>query len=237
MTSFNGAFIDNAWTGGTETIDVVNPANAEVIGTISPCGPKEAEDALSAAQRAAATWGALSIDAREAHIEAWKAKLLENKAEIVDLLVAETGKVTGNAEYDFTMLVDCLSYHVAEARRSYGTVIPSPDGSALSYTRYTPVGVVVAVLTWNFPLLNLGYKLGPILASGCTAVIKPSEFTPLATSRCLELLKDSGMPAGVLNLVNGEGIALVEPPTCPRRHPGKGLGGRSAHAWKCFLVY
>ena len=72
MTSFNGAFIDNAWTGGTETIDVVNPANAEVIGTISPCGPKEAEDALSAAQRAAATWGALSIDAqlRRARLEA-----------------------------------------------------------------------------------------------------------------------------------------------------------------------
>ena len=79
-------------------------------------------------------------------------------------------KVSSNAGYDFDMLIDCLQYHVEEVKRCYGTVFPSPDGSALSYTRNVPVGVVVAVLTWNFPLLNLGYKLGPILASGCTAV-------------------------------------------------------------------
>jgi len=69
----------------------------------------------------------------------------------------------------------------------------------------------VAVLTWNFPLLNLGYKLGPILASGCTCVIKPSEVTPLATSMCVELIKDTGIPAGVVNLVNGTGLSLLKP--------------------------
>ena len=120
------------------------------------------------------------------------------------------GKVTDNAMYDFTMLVDCLSYHVEEARRSYGAVIPSPNGGALTYTKHVPVGVVVCVLTWNFPLLNLGYKLGPILASGCTCVVKPSEMTPVATSRVVSLLAEAGVPAGVVNLVNGTGVDLLE---------------------------
>merc|ERR1719491_2495393 len=106
----------------------------------------------------------------------------------MEVLIKETGKVTGNADYDFSMLTDCLPFHVEEVRRNYDTVFPSPDNSALSYTKYTPVGVVVAVLTWNFPLLNLAYKIGPILATGCTCVLKPSEQTPLATSRCVELL-------------------------------------------------
>ena len=76
---------------------------------------------------------------------AYRDVLLANKEKIVALLVAETGKVDGNAGYDFEMLVDCLGFHIEEARRAYGTVFPSPDGSALSYTRNAPVGVVVAV--------------------------------------------------------------------------------------------
>ena len=73
------------------------------------------------------------------------------------------------------------------------------------------MGVVVCVLTWNFPLLNLGYKLGPILASGCTCVIKPSELTPLATSMALDILSKVGFPPGVVNVVNGTGMDLLEP--------------------------
>jgi len=185
MASFSGAFVDNAWTDGSAlpAINVLNPATGETLGTVSACGQAEADAALAAAAAAAKTWGASSIDERAGHIAAFREKLLESKDEIVALLVGETGKVTGNAGYDFDMLADCLPFHVEEARRSYGTVFPSPDEGSLSYTKYTPVGVVVCVLTWNFPLLNLGYKLGPILASGCTCVIKMSELTPLATSK------------------------------------------------------
>merc|ERR1719230_2035759 len=109
------------------------------------------------------------------------------------------------------MLVNCLSFHVEEVRRCRSSVIPSPDNTALTHTRYTPVGVVVCVLTWNFPLLNLAYKLGPILATGCTCVIKPSEQTPLATSMAVSLLSECGFPAGVVNVVNGTGLSLLEP--------------------------
>ena len=212
--SFSGAFINNAWVGGEalENISVLDPSSGSECGKVSAGGAAQADAALAAAQAAAPGWGKLSIDARAKLIEGWKASLIEHKDEIVALLVAETGKVTGNAGYDFTMLTDCLSYHVEEVRRSYGTVFPSPDDSALSYTRCTPVGPTVMVLTWNFPLLNLGYKLGPALATGCTAVVKPSELTPLATSRCIELLAAvEGFPPGVVNVVNGTGLALFEP--------------------------
>jgi acyl-CoA reductase-like NAD-dependent aldehyde dehydrogenase len=114
----------------------------------------------------AAVWGAMSLDERAGHIETFKAKLLDRKDEVVSLLVKvgialitlsapppppqcklqETGKVTDNAAYDFTMLTDCLSFHIEEARRNCGAVIPSPTGAQLSYTQCTPVGVVVAVL-------------------------------------------------------------------------------------------
>ena len=214
MSFANGAWINNQWTGSRDldVISIVDPSESIECGKVSACGAVEAKAALTAAQAAAPGWGSLSIDARAAFIELWKQSLLTHKDEIISLLIRETGKTTENAAYDFTMLTDCLSYHVEEVRRAFGTVFPSPDDSTLSYTRYTPVGVTVMVLTWNFPLLNLGYKLGPVLATGCTTVVKPSELTPLATSRCIELLAEvTGFPPGVVNLVNGTGLALVEP--------------------------
>jgi len=210
---FSGAYIDGTWQGGDKlkSIPVVNPANGETVGEVSSCGAEQARLALEAADRAAPKWGNMSIDERAKCINAFKAKLIEKKDEILKCDIKETGKVTGNAEYDLNMLLDCLPYHVEEVRRNYGSVFPSPDNSAVSYTKHTPVGVVVAVLTWNFPLLNLAYKLGPILASGCTCVIKPSEETPLATCMCINLLSECGFPDGVVNLVNGTGLDLIEP--------------------------
>jgi acyl-CoA reductase-like NAD-dependent aldehyde dehydrogenase len=212
-TQYLGALINGQWTNGEglPRIPVCNPCNGSHIGDVSACGAIEAVAGLEAAKSAQSTWSAMSIDDREKHISAYREKLLQNKSHIIDLLVKETGKVRSNADYDFTMLINCLGFHVEEVRRCFGHVIPSPDNSALSYTRYSPVGVVVCVLTWNFPLLNLAYKLGPVLATGCTCVIKPSEHTPLATSFALSLLADAGFPKGVVNCVNGTGIDLLEP--------------------------
>ena len=95
------------------------------------------------------------------------ADLLEqNRDAIIDLLVAETGKPIDNAEYDFGMLTTCLRFFCEEAARIHQEVIPDPDGKFLNYTLRQPLGVVVGYLAWNFPLLNLGYKLGPVLGSG-----------------------------------------------------------------------
>jgi len=210
---FEGALANGTWTGKAclPSLPVYDPSNGLKIGEVSACGAEQARLALEAARDASSAWASLSIDEREKHIMNFRAKLLERRQAILDLLVRETGKVVSNAEYDFNMLINCLPFHIEEVRRCRSSVIPSPDNSALSYTRHTPVGVVVCVLTWNFPLLNLAYKLGPILASGCTCVIKPSEQTPLATCLALSLLAEVGFPAGVVNAVNGTGLDLLEP--------------------------
>jgi len=210
-STFKGAFINNEWTGGVAEHNVNNPSDGSVCGSVSDCGADDAHNALNAALDASSGWGSMSIADREKCIQKYADNLKAHKKEIMALLVAETGKLNGNADYDFQMLIDCLQYHVEEVKRCYGAVFPSPDNSTLSYTRNVPVGVVVAVLTWNFPLLNLGYKLGPILATGCTCVIKPSEMTPLATSLCVSLVEGTGIPKGVINLVNGTGLSLIEP--------------------------
>ena len=168
MLSYKGALINGKWTGGenTEIISVLNPSTGKEIGQISACGKDLANKALEAAEASFITWSKLGINERAKHILAFRDVLVAKKVEIMDVLVKETGKVTSNADYDFNMLTDCLNFHLDEVRRNYGTVYPDPDNSNLSYTKYSPVGVVVCVLTWNFPLLNLGYKLGPILATG-----------------------------------------------------------------------
>ena len=118
--------------------------------------------------------------------------LEQNRDEIIDLLIAETGKPIDNAEYDFGMLTTCLRFFCEEAARIDQEVIPDPDGRFLHYTLRQPLGVVVGYLAWNFPLLNLGYKLGPVLAAGCTAIIKPSRLTPLATLAMCRVAGRSG---------------------------------------------
>ncbi|HBE04503.1 MAG TPA: NAD-dependent succinate-semialdehyde dehydrogenase [Spirochaetia bacterium] len=134
--------------------------------------------------------------------------MLFHKKEIISLLISETGKTKENADYDFTMLTDCLSFYIEEVKRHYAEIIPDPNGRWFDYLSYEPVGVVGAFLAWNFPLLNLGYKLGPVLATGNTAVIKPSTQTPLATAFVGELFSQCGFPSGTINIILGGGEPL-----------------------------
>ncbi|MCC2683826.1 MAG: NAD-dependent succinate-semialdehyde dehydrogenase, partial [Paenibacillaceae bacterium] len=120
-------------------------------------------------------------------------------------LMAETGKPLDNAEYDYGMLIQCLNYFPEEAKRLNGSILPDYDGNFRHLIQYRPLGVVVGYLAWNFPLLNLGYKLGPALASGCSCVLKPSSKTPLATLYIGIIAEKIGFPAGVFNIVAGSG--------------------------------
>ena len=101
------------------------------------------------------------------------------------------------------MLVDYLGYYIEEVKRHYGETIPDYDGGHLNFLSYQPIGVVAGLLTWNFPLLNLAYKLGPALASGCASVFKVSEKTPMASMRVAELINEVAFPAGTVNILCG----------------------------------
>jgi acyl-CoA reductase-like NAD-dependent aldehyde dehydrogenase len=194
-----------------KTFPVINPETEEVIAEAPEVDALSVEQALVAAKDAFDVWSRLPLSERQPTILRYAELLEQHRDAIIDLLVAETGKPIDNAEYDFGMLTTCLRFFCEEAARVQQEVIPDPDGKFLHYTLRQPLGVVVGYLAWNFPLLNLGYKLGPVLAAGCTAVIKPSRLTPLATLACADLLIEAGLPAGVVNVISGTDYGVTEP--------------------------
>lgn len=187
---------------GTE-IRVINPSDETQITCFKGASKKQALEALNAADEAFKKWSALSISEREKHILSFADAIKRHKDEIIDVLIKETGKPYVTAIYDYNMINDCLHFFDEERKRLNDTIIPDYEDKHLSMVIKKPVGVVVGYLAWNFPLLNLGYKLGPILASGCTCVLKPSSNTPLASLMIGQAAKEAGIPDGVINIIAG----------------------------------
>lgn len=193
-----------------ETFPVINPATEEVVAQAPQIEPQHIHDALNGAESGFATWSATPLSERSKLILAYAELLEQHKDEIVDILIAETGKPIDVAEYDFGMFTTCLRFFIEEAKRVDQPVISDPEGRFLHYMLRRPLGVVVGYLAWNFPLLNMGYKLGPSLAAGCSAIIKPSQVTPLASLRCAELSLQAGIPAGVINVISGDSYPVTD---------------------------
>lgn len=184
-----------------QSFAVIDPATEETIAEVANADEKTMEAALAAAQAAGGPWAQTPVGERKAAILRYIALLERDRERLADLLVCEAGKPYDTANYEVTCLIGSVRYFLEEADRLRQDVIPDSTGRFLHYTLRQPLGVVVGFLAWNYPLLNLGYKLGPVLASGCTAVIKPSQHTPLATLAGTELLAEAGIPDGVINTI------------------------------------
>ncbi len=202
--SINGKAVKGA--GREET--VYNPATGEAICTYTTADEAQCNLALESAEAGFQVWKKMSIAEREVGILAFRQELIEKQSEMVALLMEETGKPLGNASYDYQMLIDCLDYFNEENKRLCGKIIPNRTGSHLNLIEHVPLGVVVGYLAWNFPILNLGYKLGPILASGCTCVLKPASITPLTTLKIGEIAQKH-FPAGVINIISGSSSVIA----------------------------
>lgn len=187
---------------------VFNPATGAAICSYKTASEAQCEAALEGAEAGFQVWSKLSIVEREVAILAFQEDLVKNQGELVALLMEETGKPLGNATYDYQMLVDCLGYFNEENKRLCGKIIPNKTNSHLNLIEHVPLGVVVGYLAWNFPILNLGYKLGPILASGCTCVLKPASITPLTTLKIGEIAQKH-FPAGVVNILSGSSSVIA----------------------------
>jgi acyl-CoA reductase-like NAD-dependent aldehyde dehydrogenase len=199
MHYINGKTID----GSGKLNHVINPATEELVGSFHAADATAAKDALVAADAAFPQWSRLSQVERDAWILKLKEALLAKKNDVIDVLMAETGKPLSNAEYDFGMLIQCLEYFPEEAKRLSGKIIEDSTNSYRNLVIHQPLGVIVGYLAWNFPLLNVGYKLGPVLASGCTCILKPSTKTPLSTMMVGSIAESIGFPAGVINILAG----------------------------------
>lgn len=194
-----------------KTIEVINPSTGDVVGLTSEANISSIQKSVSAAERGFKVWSEKSPAERKTVILRYADILEENKERIVSLLIEETGKPQDNADYDFGMLTTCLRFFVEEFERLDQPVLHDPEGRFLHYVQRQPLGVVVGMLAWNFPLLNVGYKLGPVLASGCSAIIKPSFHTPLASLEVAYLAKEAGVPDGVINMITSSDHDAVKP--------------------------
>ncbi len=186
-----------------KSFDVINPSTGEVLGQVPEIDADTINSVLKSAKSGFETWSAKTAAERKRIILRYAELLEEHSDRIVSLLRAETGKPQDNAEYDFGMLGNCLRFFVEEAERLDQPVLHDPDGRFLHYMLRQPLGVCVGMLAWNFPLLNVAYKIGPALAAGCAVILKPSTETPLASLEVAYLAKEAGLPDGVINMVAG----------------------------------
>ncbi|WP_298308228.1 aldehyde dehydrogenase family protein [uncultured Erythrobacter sp.] len=191
----NGEMVE---TGGW--MDVVNPANEEVIGQVPACGADDLDRAVAAARAAFKTWKNTSHEERQAACMAISGAIKENAEELFRLLTSEQGKPHAQAKGE---IYGAAGISAAQSTLKLEDVISEDSDARLSRTRRVPVGVVGGIVPWNFPLMMAIQKIVPALMSGCTIVLKPSPFTPLTTLRVAELIADK-VPAGTVNIITGE---------------------------------
>src|SRR5262245_56637253 len=204
-------FIDNDWreAAGKETLEVVNPATEEVIATVAAAEKSDVDAAVAGARAALdGPWGTMS--ARERGRLVWKLgeKLLERADEIARLETLHNGKPIFEArQIEVPSAAECFQYYAGWADKIHGETIPV-KGNCLTYTLREPVGVVEAIVTWNFPLLLAAWKAAPALACGNTVILKPASQTPLTALALAEIAEQVGLPPGVLNVVTGPGSVV-----------------------------
>ncbi|UFW53837.1 MULTISPECIES: aldehyde dehydrogenase family protein [Bradyrhizobium] len=211
----------------------LNPATGQVIAIIAEGGEADVEHAVAAARRAfEGPWRTMRASERGQILLRWADLLKRNAEEIIELESIDAGKpISATMRQDFPAAVDTLIYYAGWADKISGDVVPVRD-DALTYTMREPVGVVAAIVPWNFPLMIGMWKLAPALACGCTVVMKPAELTSLSALRIAELALEAGLPAGVFNVVTGPGRvvgdALVNHPDVDKvtftGSPGVGRG-------------
>jgi len=189
--------INGKMTPGAHSLDVINPATEQLAGTCSRASESQLDEAVNAAEAALAGWAATPIEKRRKAIEKVAEVVMANAPELGEILTREQGKPLPEAVAEAYGL-GAFTQHFA-AMDLPVQILEDTEARRVEVHR-TPLGVVAAIIPWNFPLILLGFKLGPALLAGNTLVVKPAPTTPLATLRLAELLKDV-LPPGVLNVV------------------------------------
>ena len=207
-------FINGQWVDATsgETLGIIDPATEAQISEIQLASADDVDKAVIAAQAAfKGEWSKINAHQRTKLMLKLADLIDENIQTLAELEVLDNGLPMMLAQYTISGYAsDFIRYYAGWCTKIHGDTIPvSPmgvaNGESLTYTKREPVGVVGAIIPWNAPIAMLALKLAPALATGCTMVIKPAEITPLTALKVMELVKEAGIPDGVVNLVPGYG--------------------------------
>jgi aldehyde dehydrogenase (NAD+) len=211
--------IDNVWrdASGGKTMDVVNPATEEVIATVASADKNDVDEAVKAARAALnGPWGKMSARERGRLVSKLADRLMEKADEVARLETLHNGKpIFESRQIEIPAAAECFEYYAGWADKIMGETIPV-KGNYLTYTLREPLGVVAAIVPWNFPLLLAAWKVAPALACGNVVILKPASQTPLTAIALGEIAVEVGLPPGVLNVITGPGSsvgqAIVEHP-------------------------
>lgn len=214
MKAHDGMYIDGAWrpAAGRDVIEVVNPADEQVIATVPAGTAEDVAAAVRAARAALPGWAAAPPAERAARLAALRDVLAARKDEIAETVTAELGSPPAFSQAVHAAVPIAVAGSYADLAATYA--FEEKVGNSTVF--HEPVGVVGAITPWNYPLHQIVAKVAPALAAGCTVVLKPAEDTPLTAQLFAEAVDEAGVPAGVVNLVTGlgpvAGQALAEHP-------------------------
>ena len=198
-------YIDGNWVDARNggVWNVVDPATEETILAVPFGDSSDAEAAIDAAVRAQPHWAAMTAYERGAILRRCADLIYSRLDELAPIMTRECGKPLAEARGEWTACADLFDWFAEEGKRAYGRTIPPRRGNKRLLSIPMPAGVVATITAWNFPAYLPARKWSAALAAGCTVVARPSELTPMSAMALVNLLAEAGLPAGVLNLVNG----------------------------------
>ncbi|OYD85505.1 NADP-dependent succinate-semialdehyde dehydrogenase [Azospirillum brasilense] len=209
LLRFQG-FVDGRWIDADsgKTVEVTNPADGSVLGSVPMMGADETRRAIEAAERAWPAWRALTAKERAKTLRTWFDLMMANQEDIARIMTAEQGKPLAEARGEVAYAASFIEWFAEEGKRVYGDTIPQHlPGRRIVVTK-EPIGVTAAITPWNFPAAMITRKAGPALAAGCPMVIKPATATPLTALAMAVLAERAGIPAGILSVVTGSARAI-----------------------------
>jgi betaine-aldehyde dehydrogenase len=205
-------FIDGSWVPSVAAgvREVINPFDGSVLQQIDEADESDATTAVSAARRAfdLGPWPSTPASERSALLNRVADLLQRDRARIARIETLDTGKTLTESGIDVDDVTAVFRYYAALAPADPGRLVDAGNPAVLSRVVYEPIGVCALIGPWNYPLLQMSWKVAPALAAGNTMVLKPSEVTPLSTVVLVELLAEAGLPDGVVNLVLGSGAVV-----------------------------
>lgn len=195
---------------GLATLEIKNPATGEAVDEIPRGGAGQVDEAVKAAKEAFAGWSKTPASKRGQTLLDAAAAVEARQSELAPILVSEQGKPLREANLELHAFVRTLRHYGGMAKNIRGGYVPDLDTDTYGMVVRRPLGVIGAIVPWNFPTTLLANKLGPALITGNTVVAKPAETTPLVTVRIAEIMHEAGLPAGVFNVVTGRGSEAGE---------------------------
>ena len=207
-----GQFIDGKWIKASsgETYEVINPANEEVLGHASKASPEDVEKALKSAQQGLEVWKKTTPWQRSYILRRIADKMREKQDVLAKWMTLEMGKPLIEAKGEVNGAADIFEWNAEETKRIYGQTVESRFEDTRVHVYYQPVGVVAALVPWNFPLVLSSRKISTGLAAGCSVIVKPDVITPGVVMELVEICRECGVPPGAINLLSGDPPSIAQ---------------------------